>query len=480
MKVRFLAMAILAVVAIATGATAADLHVPATYSTIAAALANASSGDRVIVAPGTYREHDLDLVAGVTLVGNPAGPETVVIDAVGQGRVLRAENLDRRAVVNGVTLTGGRARGETHYARSGGGILISHSEVRLENVRVIGNVADGSGGGVRATASAVLLLNCVIGDNIAAEGGGGLDSSYGSSPTLTQCEIASNEAAWGGGAAVRGPSVARFFSCQFTDNQAQREPGLGGAVATDLGAMPSFTECVLMGNAANHGGGVFSGSDARPSFSNVTLHQNGASVAGGGLYCHGDGASLDHTIIAFHEGSAVSCPDGAPLAVAACDIYGNSGGDWNGALGGRLGLSGNISADPLFCEATNLRLQDTSPCSPERSGVGLIGALEVGCISAVDLPDPVLPASIGASPNPFNPRTVLSYNVPQAGHVRLSVYDVQGRLLDVLVDESRAQGEHQLTWHARDQRGRNLASGTYLLVLETARERVSQKVSLIR
>jgi hypothetical protein len=61
-----------------------------------------------------------------------------------------------------------------------------------------------------------------------------------------------------------------------------------------------------------------------------------------------------------------------------------------------------------------------------------------------------------AYPNPFNPVTHLSYFIPESQHVRLAVYDVAGRLVDVLVDGVKDAGEHTLEWDAS-----GVASGVY-------------------
>ena len=79
--------------ALASSASAATLQVPADFPAMAGALAVASSGDTVLVSPGTYLEHDLVLPSGVVLLGDAATPEHVVIDAAGQGRVLFGDDL---------------------------------------------------------------------------------------------------------------------------------------------------------------------------------------------------------------------------------------------------------------------------------------------------------------------------------------------------------------------------------------------------
>jgi len=63
-------------------------------------------------------------------------------------------------------------------------------------------------------------------------------------------------------------------------------------------------------------------------------------------------------------------------------------------------------------------------------------------------------------PNPFNPTTQISYAMPKAGYVTLTVYDVQGKVVDTLVNEQQTAGQHAVTWTAD-----GLASGVYLYQL---------------
>jgi hypothetical protein len=69
-------------------------------------------------------------------------------------------------------------------------------------------------------------------------------------------------------------------------------------------------------------------------------------------------------------------------------------------------------------------------------------------------------------PNPFNPRTTIKYDQPASGPVRLSVFDVAGRLVRTLVDDSMPQGSHEAVWDGTDSSGRAVGSGSYLARLE--------------
>ncbi len=69
----------------------------------------------------------------------------------------------------------------------------------------------------------------------------------------------------------------------------------------------------------------------------------------------------------------------------------------------------------------------------------------------------------GNYPNPFNPETTISYSVKEAGRVKLEVYNVKGQLVKTLVNEDQATGHYKLVFNAKDDRGRSISSGVYLL-----------------
>jgi Glycosyl hydrolases family 32 N-terminal domain/FlgD Ig-like domain len=67
------------------------------------------------------------------------------------------------------------------------------------------------------------------------------------------------------------------------------------------------------------------------------------------------------------------------------------------------------------------------------------------------------------TPNPFNPRTTVHFELPAAAVVRVDVYDASGRLVRTLLDGARAPGRHSLEWDGSDQSGRGVASGVYFV-----------------
>jgi hypothetical protein len=64
-------------------------------------------------------------------------------------------------------------------------------------------------------------------------------------------------------------------------------------------------------------------------------------------------------------------------------------------------------------------------------------------------------------PNPFNPRTKISFDLPRDENVRIAIYDVKGRLVKTLVSEPMTWGRHEVVWDGDDNRGNRVATGVY-------------------
>ena len=85
-----------------------------------------------------------------------------------------------------------------------------------------------------------------------------------------------------------------------------------------------------------------------------------------------------------------------------------------------------------------------------------------------------------ARPNPFNPQTVLSFRLEQAGPVRLALYDVQGRMVRELVHGNRPAGLNDAAWDGTDSRGAPCASGVYFALLQAGSTRRQTSLTLLR
>jgi len=83
-------------------------------------------------------------------------------------------------------------------------------------------------------------------------------------------------------------------------------------------------------------------------------------------------------------------------------------------------------------------------------------------------------------PNPFNAATRIDYYVPEPAHVKLSVYDLLGRTVDVIVDENKSVGDHYAVWDGLDAGGRNVASGIYFYHLQSGKHKINKKMMLLK
>lgn len=89
--------------------------------------------------------------------------------------------------------------------------------------------------------------------------------------------------------------------------------------------------------------------------------------------------------------------------------------------------------------------------------------------------------SLRSAPNPFNPRTVVRYDLASAGEVRLTVVNLAGQQVRTLVEGPAAAGPHEVAWDGRDESGRTLASGVYFSRLEVdGRPLAARKMLLVR
>jgi hypothetical protein len=87
-----------------------------------------------------------------------------------------------------------------------------------------------------------------------------------------------------------------------------------------------------------------------------------------------------------------------------------------------------------------------------------------GSVPGEDQIQPVLRTELkGNYPNPFNPSTTIRYSIGAKTPVSIDIYNSRGQLVRSLVNDVKDAGEHTLTWNGKDEYGRALASGLYLI-----------------
>ncbi|HOA28995.1 MAG TPA: FlgD immunoglobulin-like domain containing protein, partial [Candidatus Cloacimonadota bacterium] len=74
----------------------------------------------------------------------------------------------------------------------------------------------------------------------------------------------------------------------------------------------------------------------------------------------------------------------------------------------------------------------------------------------------------------------IRYNTAKAGLVNISVYNIRGQKVRELVNESKASGNHSISWDGNDAKGKAVASGVYYLRMVTGDKRDSKKITLIK
>jgi len=94
-----------------------------------------------------------------------------------------------------------------------------------------------------------------------------------------------------------------------------------------------------------------------------------------------------------------------------------------------------------------------------------------------------LPAAMALDqnyPNPFNPKTTIAFNLDRTGPVKLQVFDVSGRLVRTLVNETRAAGPYRVDWDGKDNAGRAAAAGLYMYRLAAGDFVQQKKMTLLK
>ena len=233
-------------------------------------------------------------------------------------------------------------------------------------------------------------------------------------------------------------------------------------------ATPRIMNNTIVGNIGDKGAGIYIDSLSSPILvgnivANDSMPADGRAE-GGGIYSE------------------------SGTAIFLCnDVYGNEGGNYIG-IPDQTGLNGNISADPVFCNARgdDYSLMGDSPClagcHPGGGACGLMGAFGVGCSPVATVPQD-FPAKLALHqnhPNPFNPSTSISYYLPTKARVAVEIYDASGALVRRLINEEQESGAHAIAWNGLDDRGAHVASGVYFYRLKAGKQAISRKMILLR
>ncbi len=158
---------------------------------------------------------------------------------------------------------------------------------------------------------------------------------------------------------------------------------------------------------------------------------------------------------------------------------------------GLVGSWGHVKADPLL--EGRVRLDSGAPVAGAQVLLFDLADLRAAPLAATTdrsgqftLPLATLGGALpeqfqlGANyPNPFNPSTMIPYQLPVSMHVRLEVFNILGQRIATLVDGERPAGFHTASWDATDAAGEAVAAGVYLYRLSGEGVQATRSMLLI-
>jgi len=83
-------------------------------------------------------------------------------------------------------------------------------------------------------------------------------------------------------------------------------------------------------------------------------------------------------------------------------------------------------------------------------------------------------------PNPFNPKTTISYQIPHPGIIKLQIYNIKGQKVKTLVNEVLTAGEHSTIWNGRDSNDKRVSSSIYFYRIKTGTQTATGKCLLLK
>jgi hypothetical protein len=306
------------------------------YRRLQNALAAATSGDQIWVAGGVYypdegtaqvdndRTSSFILIDGVSIYGGFAGTEALLSDRdINANPTILSGDLDKNdtntdgnfiaegtadivgnnayhvidgssatttTILDGFTITAGKADGAAFLQDSGGGMVIWSGSGIFNNLIFSGNYAISGGGIFTYNNSTPSLTNVNFNGNQAVSGGG-MNNTFSSIPTLENVIFNGNHAtSIGGGMFNSSASNSILENVNFTNNTAIDF----GAGMYNAASNPIITNTTFENNSAASGGGIFN-TQANPILTGVTINNNHANDNGGGMANSQSGPTIKNT-----------------------------------------------------------------------------------------------------------------------------------------------------------------------------------------
>lgn len=421
-------------------------------------------------------------------------------------------------VENSTLVLDGGSISNGSVAYDGAALYAQDAVVELSNVELSGNQAVNSGGAILATNGFLTISGAKFNSNSAQAGSGGGIYADGATLALTNTHFQNNQSSvLGGGLGAMGAS-GKIENCLFLQNISGNSGGLMVVAASDF----QIRNNIVM---ENQGSGLLAvGDHMMADFNNVVdnLPANyGNGTAGSHdlslapLFVDADGgnfglAQFSPCVDAGQDDASCLDPDGSradmgllggPAASFVAPAY-VTGAALLQLGGGEVRLTWDSSAEenivhyvvyrdtaavfvptPLRAVATVEHPSTTFDDAPPYDCYYLVAAVDADGYSSGysqrvytnaqvspvgDGFAPQVLAITGVVPNPFNPMAKVKFDLPRSGKVKLTVFDLRGRMVRELVSGQMDAGSHEVMWNGRDNGGQMSATGVYFARLSSA------------
>jgi len=388
-----------------------------------------------------------------------------------------------------------------------GGILISDSSPTLVGNVIRENSAAGMSGGVAIQYdSSPVLLNNIICDNTAGTINGGISVIYGSGTSLTtieNCNIYGNTAGTKGGGLDVYDAAVDVRDCTINDNHAG---SYGGGVYIEVSSNINLSYTSIYGNSASIDGGGIEIWTSTPVITNCTIYGNEAPGCGSQIDCWSGESAVVNSFVGGNTTNGSVYFNTSTPTFNYCDFYNSDGPDFSGSIPPDLGdiievnangdpcdIFMNIFLDPLFVDPANndFHLTEFSPCidagDPESPPDPDGSIVDIGRFYFEPPPGTEDNTIVQTEnylkqnyPNPFNPTTTINYQLPENGKVELTIYNLKGQKVKILVNETLESGNHTVIWNGTDDNNKQVSSGIYFYKMKTDNHEETKKMILMK
>ena len=348
-------------------------------------------------------------------------------------------------------------------------------------------------------------------------GGGGIYQEWSDSLEIYDSEITNNTAATGagGGIAVYLSNDVTIDNIVLSDNSSSgpNYPSGGGGAAFYRADNVLFENSIIANNVSNHnsGGGIFLGSESGQAsivvyatFNRLTLVNNSA-LSGGAIFCWSAILNLYNSTLAQNEASNSEWSGGGLAShyvsrpnIISSLFYNNIPNSIHNGYPQTpvlvayslvqeqwAGWGNLIDIDPLFCDpdSGDYSLAENSPCVGTGEDGANMGAFGVGCEEILSTDKDVIPLQYIVHqnyPNPFNPVTTLRYDLPENGLVNITIYDMLGRQVKTLLNQTQDAGYRSVIWDATNDYGKPVSAGIYLYQIQVGEYISTKKMVLLK